>query len=216
MCLLSPESSLNGVPITAEPHHHLALQNAYTRVFQVEVAPNTATLLHRHDHDFLYVTVGPAEIENDIQGKAPVHAKMADGQVLFVAGGFSHIARNLSQRPFRNVTVELLRPAGSGQAEGGERGVELGEGAVTDIVFDNAAVRATEIRLSPGGKLPARHLRPHIMVAVTTLNLRSELQGQQKELHLKPGDISWGAAGMTGVAVNIASAPATLVEIEFK
>jgi len=219
MCLLSHgESSNSGVPLTAEPHHHLALENAYTRVFKVEVAPQSSTLMHRHDRDYLFVNLGAVELENDVLGKDPVHTKLADGQVTYTAGGFSHIARNLSQRPFRNVTVEVIRPAaaGAGYPRERERGVELGAGVVTDIVLDNAALRATEVRLNPGGTLPARHLGPHLVVAVTALDVRSELQGQSKELHLKTGDVSWGQAGLTGSAVNIGSAAATLIEIEFK
>ena len=36
------------VEITAEPSHHLAVENEYIRAFKVEVAPHTATLMHRH------------------------------------------------------------------------------------------------------------------------------------------------------------------------
>src|SRR5580704_7524773 len=40
------------VEITAEPSHHLALDNEYVRVFKVEVAPHSSTLMHRHRHDY--------------------------------------------------------------------------------------------------------------------------------------------------------------------
>src|SRR5437660_1111318 len=33
------------VEITAEPHHHLVVQNPFVRVFKVEVAPHAATLM---------------------------------------------------------------------------------------------------------------------------------------------------------------------------
>jgi len=39
--------------IDAEPHHHLAFKNEYVKVYQVEVAPNDAVKLHRHDTDAL-------------------------------------------------------------------------------------------------------------------------------------------------------------------
>ena len=41
--------------LTAEPHHHLALENEYVRVFKVEVAPHDATLMHTHHHDYIFV-----------------------------------------------------------------------------------------------------------------------------------------------------------------
>jgi hypothetical protein len=50
------------VEITAEPSHHLAIENEYIRVFNVEIAPHAATLMHRHLHDYVYVTIGDAHL----------------------------------------------------------------------------------------------------------------------------------------------------------
>src|SRR5580704_18502949 len=94
------------VEITAEPLHHLALQNSYVRVFQVEIAPHAATLMHRHRHDYVFVTLGAAEISNEVAGKPPVTLKLQDGEVRAADGNFAHIARNLADTPFRNVTIE--------------------------------------------------------------------------------------------------------------
>ena len=44
------------VEITAEPSHHLALENEYIRIFKVEVALRSATLMHVHHHDYVFVT----------------------------------------------------------------------------------------------------------------------------------------------------------------
>src|SRR5438128_893057 len=113
------------VEITAEPHHHLALQNPFVRVFKVELAPQAATLMHRHRHDYVFVTLGPSEVENDVQGKPSATLKLKDGDTYFLPGGFAHIAKNLSGQPFRNVTIEfmrtkkranLLRPSGTKSA----------------------------------------------------------------------------------------------------
>src|SRR5713101_5735525 len=97
------------VEITAEPGHHLALENQYVRVFKVEVAPHAATLMHRHRHDYIFVTLGASLVENDVAGKPPVTLKLQDGETWFLSGGFAHIAKNLSDQPFRNITIELLQ-----------------------------------------------------------------------------------------------------------
>jgi len=96
------------VEITAEPSHHLALENEHVRVFQVEVAPHAATLMHRHRHDYLFVTLGDSHVSNELAGKAPVDLKLSDGETRFTPGNFAHVARNLSDQPFRNVTIELM------------------------------------------------------------------------------------------------------------
>jgi hypothetical protein len=57
------------VPIANEPHHHLVLENSYVRVFHVSVPPHDATLLHQHDVPYIYVSLGPADVINAIQGK---------------------------------------------------------------------------------------------------------------------------------------------------
>src|ERR1051326_690599 len=97
------------VEITAEPSHHPALQNKYVRVFQVEADPQKSTLVHRHRHDYIFVTLGDTEISNEEVGKAPVAVKLKDGEVRFVAGNFAHRVRNVSKTTFRNVDRKSTR-----------------------------------------------------------------------------------------------------------
>ena len=100
------------VPIPKEPHHHLVLENSYVRVFRVSVPGHDATLLHQHDVPYLYVSLGPADVINAVQGKPEAHLTMADGQIGYSRGGFAHIARTDAGSSFDNVTIELLRPQG--------------------------------------------------------------------------------------------------------
>jgi len=100
------------VPIPKEPHHHLVLENDYVRVFRVSVPAHESTLLHQHDVPYLYVSLGSADVINAVQDKPEAHLIMADGQLGYSPGHFAHIARNLSDAPFSNVTIELLKPQG--------------------------------------------------------------------------------------------------------
>jgi quercetin dioxygenase-like cupin family protein len=75
------------VEITSEPSHHLALENEYLRVFQVEVAPHTSTLMHRHRHDYIFVTLGDAHVSNEVEGKPPVDLRLTDGEARFTSPG---------------------------------------------------------------------------------------------------------------------------------
>src|SRR5215467_12598545 len=81
--LLLPQSATE-VEITAEPHHHLVLENAYVRVFDVDVAPHDATLMHWHRHDYFYIVLGAAYVSNNVKGKPPVEAKFSDGDTRFL------------------------------------------------------------------------------------------------------------------------------------
>ena len=101
------------VAITAEPHHHLILENPYVRVFHVEIISPDATLLHRHNLPYAYMSIGKAEFTNAVEGKPDIRVSMADGQLGYSNGGFSHIIRTEDDTPFYNITVELRHPQGA-------------------------------------------------------------------------------------------------------
>ena len=221
LSLHSVSAEAPAVEITAEPAHHLALENEQVRVFQVEVAPHAATLLHRHGHDYVFVTLGDTRISNEVQGKAPVEVKLADGEARFTPGDFAHVARNLGDRPFRNVTVELLQdeklrqaPSPWPEAEG-ER--EFPGGRIKALFVRDGA-RVSQVELQPGSTVPSHHHDgPHLVVAVSDLDLRSDVEGQApRPAKLKAGDVIWVPGGFTHTLTNTGQGPARLVTVEFK
>ena len=240
VCAAAQTAAPAGVEITSEPSHHLVLKNRTVRVFQVEVPPKASTLLHRHRYDYVFVTLGGAELRNERQGEKPAELRLNDGDVRFTKGGFAHLARNLGDAPFRNVTIEVLRPA---------RGiVRL---ATCDI---NEGIECGFCSISPQGKqkcdwpgateaLPELekkeqdygvyqfvvHLQPgsttgmhthkvdQLLVAVSDLELKNEVQGKPAELlHLKAGEVRWVKGGVTHSLTNLAKQPAWFVTFEFK
>jgi hypothetical protein len=106
----TPPDAGKSVSIKEEPHHHLILENAYVRVFRVEIISPDATLLHRHDTPYAYMSIGKADFINAVEGKPDAQVKMANGQLGYSKGGFSHIVRTTNDTPFYNITVELLHP----------------------------------------------------------------------------------------------------------
>src|ERR1700674_534264 len=171
------------VEITAEPRHHLALETQYVRVFQVEVAPHDATLMHIHHHDYVTIALGAADVSNEVKGKPPAAVKLQDGETRFVPGNFAHVARNLADTPFRNVTIELLQDEAAHKIPPAnwdeERGLHVFPGGTQDVMFVQDGVRVSEIELQPGATLPRHHHSgPHLVVAVTDLEIRSDVEGQ--------------------------------------
>lgn len=210
------------VEITAEPAHHPALENEHVRVFQVEVAPHASTLLHRHGHDYLFVTLGDSQISNEVQGKAPVELRLADGETRFTPGDFAHVAKNLADRPFRNVTVELLqderlREAPSPWPPETGRSKEF-PGVRMKALFVRDGARVSEVELQPGATVPSHHHDgPHLMVAVSDLELRSDVEGMgSMPGQFKSGDVKWLPGGFTHTLTNTGKSPARLVTVEFK
>lgn len=216
----SQTKALSEVEITSEPVHHLALENSYVRVFQVEVAPHSATLMHRHRHDYVFVTLGDSEISNEVEGKSPVDVKLRDGETRFAPGNFAHIARNLANTPFRNVTIELLQDekAASAPSKWNEdRGVHVLHGGTEEILFVKDNVRVSEIELQIAGVRPKEHHSgPRLLVAVTDLLLRNEVSGKPaSNIEMKSGDVRWIEGGLTDTMTNVGSRQARFVVLEF-
>ncbi len=209
------------VEITGEPHHHLALENAYVRAFKVEVAPHDQTLMHRHRHDYVFVTLGATQVENDIAGKPPATLKLEDGETRFIPGNFAHIAKNLSNSPFRNVTIELLQDEQARKSPppkwDEERGLHVLNAGTQEILFVKDGVRISEVELQPGGVIPKHHhAGPHLVVAVSDLDLRSDVEGKgPTPARLKSGDLAWVKGGFTHTVTNFGQQSAKFVTLEF-
>ena len=208
------------VEITSEPSHHLALENEYIRVFKVEVAPHASTLLHRHGHDYVFVTLGDAHVSNEVEGKVPVDLKLTNGDARFVVGNFAHVAKNFSDQPFRNVTIELmqdekLRQTPSHWPE--ESGEKTFTGGRRKILFVKDGVRVSEVNLEPGAVVPSHHHEgPHLLVAVTDVDIRSDVEGMgPMPGNFKTGDIKWLPGGYTHTVTNVGKSPARFVTVEF-
>jgi quercetin dioxygenase-like cupin family protein len=218
------------VEITAEPHHHFVFKNAQVRIFNVDVPPHADTLMHWHRHDYVYVTLGLSHVSNDVKGKAPVAVTLQDGDTRFLPAAFAHIARNLSDQPFRNVTIELMQDGKlreavkEGKAKWDEdRGMDILQGGTKQILWVNDGIRASEFELQPNAAAPARsHSRPLLLVAVSDLDLYTtdpRTHGPPDRApdprHFKSGDSTWLPLGFRRPIVNAGPRSAKFVTLEF-
>ena len=210
------------VEITAEPSHHLVLQNRYVRVFSVEIAPRTSSLIHRHRHDYIFVSLGPAELSNQVEGKPPVGLKLADGEARFTQGNFAHLVRNESNTSFRNITIELLQDQKTGaipaSGDDDNRGLHVLKGGTEQVLFVKDGVKASEIELQIAGVEPKhRHAKAELLIALTDLVLRSDVVGKgTSNLEMKSGDVKWMEGGFTHTVTNVGQGPAKMVTLEFE
>ena len=215
------------VEITAEPHHHQTFANAQVRVFTAEVPPHAETLMHWHRHDYIYVTLGDSEVVNTVQGKDPVSVKLQDGQTGFLSGNFAHVARNLRDRPFRIVNVELLQDdklRASSAKWDEDRGLDILHGGTKEILFVKDTVRVSEIELQPGGVAPAiPRSGPLLLVAINDLDLftndprthGSHEPNSTEPTHLASGNTLWLPDGFRRPIINAGHHPAKFITLEF-
>jgi len=226
------------VPLSEEPHHRLVLQNDFTRVYNVMVPPLDATLLHQHDHPYLYVVLGPADIINAIAGKPELHQTLQDGETHFTPGNFAHIARTDFGMPFHNITIELLHPQGAaknlckavlaaqpvecpppqaaGNALRGKKKTEP-EPADDDVpYFESDEVRVDLFKVSSGRDyVDATPKTSVLLVALTDANLDVNLGGEHLQF-LHGGDVLWLPAGQHRRVVDFLGTRSSFELISFK
>jgi quercetin dioxygenase-like cupin family protein len=207
------------VTISQEPHHHLVLENEYTRVYDVTVPAHQSTLLHRHDNDYLAVILEPAQIQNDVLGRPVTTGRAGKGEVRFAVAPLSHRLINSGDTPFRNITIEILKKK-SGTLKGTtpERGLDVGHGGLSDTVVDNSEVRVQDVQIAAGGMLHKHtHKYPFLVVALSDLDLHNMPQGKPAAMvHQKAGEVKWIGAGSTHEMMNMGKQEAHFIEVEFK
>jgi hypothetical protein len=228
--LLAAQAPAPEVEITNEPHHHLTFENQSVRVFKVQVDPNAETLTHWHRHDYIAISLGPAEVSNTVKDKPPVTIKFQDGEARFTLATFAHFVRDLGDQPFRNVTVEILEDQSLRHSElvpkrdpkpdpkrEDDRGLKALRGGTKQTLFVKDNIRATGFELQPGGVAPRlEYAGPHLFVAVTDLDLRENIKGEGPALaHYKSGESKWLLPNYSVSITNAGAKPAKYVTLEW-
>ncbi len=218
------------VPTASEAHHHLSLENQNVKVYEVEVAPHESTLLHQHDHDYIYIAIGDAQVTSAVPGKPDVHLKLADGEVRFSRGGFAHVARNDGDAPFRNVTIELLRPQGelrnlclrvvASELPACPQTQEPRAAAATHTdrpEFETDETRVVLTRVMPHQKVNLSETRWDELIVALDEAVIAFAVGKGPERLLRPGDFVWlGWGGVTRVFKNNSDKEARFITLEMQ
>ena len=212
------------VEITAEPSHHLVLQNEWARAFNVLAPAKATTLVHRHNYDYVFVTLGDTDITNARAGEKPVPMLLHDGEARFTKGGFAHAVVNNSDHPFHNITIELLQPSTGVHPCTESCAVSLPCDSASGAACPTAQLllvsdqwRVVSVVLPPGAKYPEHtHTVPHLVVAVTSFDLKQKVKGRDETaIHGAVGDVAWVPPVVHSLS-NAGTQPARLVTLEFK
>ncbi len=219
------------VEITSEPSHHLVFQNEYVRVFDVTVAPRATTLVHKHNYDYLFVTLSDSDVVSARPGEKPVALQLKDGEVRFTPGNFAHAALNKSDRPFHNITIELLKPStnvktcteacdsggciGSSPRTPGDNSPLPGcSGTIRRISADQWTTSMAG--LPPNSTLDRPPTGPTLLIAVTKLELARQSGDEVGPFKRVSGGFDWIPGGRQETMRNGTSQTAQFVTLEFK
>jgi len=200
------------VPIDAEPRHHLRFENAYARVFEVEVAPHDATLFHVHDHDYVFVTLGKSHVVSEKADGTTTELSLTDGETRFTPAPLVHRARNLADTPFHNLTIEIVKRAGSPP----EPAMPKMPGH--SIVLENDAIRIDRQVLAPG-ESTGMHAHALMSLGICVDGARVEYRdadGHAETADLSPGQFNWHDGPRRHSLKNVGATTFSAIEIEWK
>jgi hypothetical protein len=203
------------------------IENDYVRAWAFGIAGHEATLLHNHDLAYIGVALGAADFINAVTGKPEAHVSLSDGQVSYSKGGFSHTVRTETDAPFRNVTIELLRPQGGAH----NRCVKViadspldcpptsasALGAATTLAFETEEIAVQSGEVSSIFRIFGADARPaRLLAALDQSELSVETPGQPaKKLH--SGEALWLAAGAPVTFENTGARPTSgFILVTFK
>lgn len=186
------------VPISEEHHHHLVMENEYVRVYEVEVPAHEATLMHQHDRDYVYVVIGDADVTNQVQGKQAAKLHLLDTTVNFSKGPFAHIATNDGEKPFRNVTIELLKPQGEVKVFAPSLNAALesvkpdsaGAGVKEAPILETSELRVSAVEISGRGTWKPAEQKPRLTLQL--YKLEELIESRIFPSAMKVGDLPYG------------------------
>ena len=228
------EAPAGPVPLSAEPHHRILLQNDFVHVYNVSIPPLDATQLFQHDLPFVYVNLEATEITKAVVGQPPVHLTLQDGETHYISGHFAQVLRTDSGLPFHDITIELPRTQGSArnlckdvlpgqpmdcpQESVVAKRKKPAPEAADDVVpyFETDEVRVDLCKVSSGRDYvgPAPKMNA-LLVALTNANLDANLGGEHIQF-LHGGDVLWLPAGVNRRVLDFLGTHSSFLLISFK
>ena len=210
------------VEITAEPSHHLKIDNPNIRAFYIDVAPQQSTLMHHHGYDYIAVALGHTEIDSITPDGKVKHIVLEDGAVGYTPAGLTHVATNLAATPFHNATIELLQNQGHPvcvkNCENDPRAKDwppltpesklIGYGDTFRISLDTIQPKQTVATDEPF---------PHLVVLLTDMHAHTGGQGGEgMDFNQKAGDMMYHGGHPDHGLTNTGDQDMRLVVVEFK
>ena len=211
-----------------EPHHHLALHNAYINVFDVHVNAGDSIAVHQHDDDTIAIAIGDQTVTVGVPGKPDVHQKNADGQIRLQRAGYVHSTSVEGSSAYHTVAVELLHaqdnprnlcaqviaglPLDCPEASPGTKS----DKEVVQPQFESDETRVELIRVLPHRRVEVGHAPRFKLIVALDRGSLSPSPGQRFDKELRPGDFVWfDKNGPSRTFLNNGDKEARYVEISF-
>ena len=218
----APVTSGATVEITAEPSHHLKIDNHYIRAFYVEVAPQQSTLMHHHGKDYMAVAFGHTEIDSVAPDGTVKHVVLEDGDVRYTPAGLTHVATDKASTTFRNATIELMEnnghPVCVNKCQDDPRAKDWPAlHAGSKLIGYGDTFRITEATIQPKQTISTDEPFPHLVVVLSDMHVHTGPEGSGgMDFNQKAGDMIFHGGHADHGLTNTSDQPLRLVVVEFK
>lgn len=198
-------------------------ENDRFAVFLLEIPPNHASRMHRHDTDMLTAFVWGGETITTIHGKPPKKDRFAVGEVRFQSAGFTHSTENVGTNVFRCVILEFKSSMGSIQATKPGDSHYCNPGTTTASVDENYLFCTPRFCVKKLSIAPAAIWRnqgltnDQMLIAVSDYELSEKPPGKSVNiLKRKSGEVEYLLAGSARQWQNTTSETEHILALEFR
>ena len=201
----------SAITMDQEPHHHPILKNDIAKVFEIDLAPRDAILMHRHDYDEVSIALGDATTVSTTPAKADVLTISKPGNISFTRGGWEHSVRNIGPTAFHSISIDLLHAQTGARNLCGTQIPDLPENCPAEAAdanaprvdlpqFETDRMRVTLTRIRPyqQANFSEAH-RDGLIVAIDGgVIAGAPGKGARADQKLAPGNSVWIARGGAG------------------
>lgn len=203
------------VPIDNEPSHHLVLNSASIRVFDVLFPAEKQSLWHMHNKDSVLLCLDGADVPSEEPGVEPVKRPPIPSGLIYyreyASKPFVHRIRNAGKTDFRILDIEVLKERSAAMEL-----AALGNGFST--VIENDRVRVSKALVKPDASLESLNFKgPHLLVSTTEGKFKIESPGQPAvEVSAARGSLRVEEKGRQASIRNIGPQDLEIVVVEVK
>jgi hypothetical protein len=166
-------------------------------VYLLEIPPNHASLMHKHETDILSIFVSGGITKGTIFGNPPKEDRFQIGDVRFRSAGFTHSTENIDKNMFRSVIFEFndsmgtINPSKPSDLRYCSRKSET---ACTEekYLLCTTKMCVKEIDLAPEAVWKnSEYIKKQMLVAVTDYRLFSDENKSKKIIKRKSGEVEY-------------------------
>jgi len=193
--------------------YKVLLDNPRVRILMVTMNQGASVPMHGHPDHVAYV-LSAGKLRITPEGGAPQELKLKKGDAMFIPAE-RHTGENAGNTTVQAVIVEIKAGATAGAMPAGDDPVTVGP-KIYKKVFENDAVRVSQIKFKKGAKIPMHSHPDHAIYVVKGGKLRvTGADGTAQDLDLAAGQAVFSPAqAHSGENVEKSTVEAVIFELK--